>query len=302
MNSPSIGSRSKAAPRLKIVLVPQMFLLAYSLMASALIGSAATADDPCDGKAPVIKHGYLEHAEQDEGIILKRDVVDLVDRLDDKAKRDAFYRRFAGIYLTQELERLLANIRSQWPDMVEVRVRGRWNPGTLVLQLEPFLLETVLRNLPEEGASAPLCTGHAAFDALNQTVNVRGVMTYPGINAILIAFDRRNDILFTALKYEAIEGVKSARPDAVLGDGSGIQAQWSNDKWYVVFRKAWGDCPAGCIHSELHYFIEHGVNVERLYHEDAEAIPEFAEVLAAHGWRQRGAGTGFDEGLVDPGC
>ncbi len=126
-------------------------------------------------------------------------------------------------------------------------------------------------------------------------------MTYPRINAVLITFDPRSDILLTASKYKAIEGVKNARPDASLGDGSGIQALWSDDKWHVVFRKAWGDCPSGCIHSELHYFIEHGVNVVRVNHEDAAAIPQFAEVLAAHGWRQRGAGTGSDDSSADPG-
>ncbi len=153
-----------------------------------------------------------------------------------------------------------------------------------------------MSSLSEEGASAPLCTGQAAFDALNQNLNLRGVMVYQRSNAIVISFDPSNDIVSTALKYAAIEGVRHGQPEALLGDGSGIQALWSDDKWYVVFRKAWGDCPSGCINSELHYFIEQGVNVERVSHEDAVAVPEFAEILAAHGWTRRGPEVRADEG------
>ena len=68
----------------------------------------------------------------------------------------------------------------------------------------------------------------------------------------------------------------------------------------MVFRKAWGDCLAGCIYSELHYFIEHGFNVLRVSHEDAATIPEFAEILAAQSWMQRGPGARSDEGSADP--
>ena len=100
-------------------------------------------------------------------------------------RRDEFYRRFDGINLTQELERLLANITAHWPEMAEVRARGHWKPGVPVLDLEPSLREAVVSSLAEEGALAPLCTGHAAFDALNQTVHLRGVMTYPPIKTIL---------------------------------------------------------------------------------------------------------------------
>ncbi len=285
--------------RHQIILALQMLLLASFLMVSTLAGSSAGAGDPCDGKAPVVKHGYLEPTQEDDGIsnrpkrttVLTQNVVGLFRLFDDETRWDEFYLRFDEIDLTQELERLLANIRTGWPEMAEVRARGHWNPGTLVLDLEPSLLQAVVNSLADEGASAPLCTGHAAFDALNQTLSLRGVMAYPRINTILISFDPRNDLVRTALQYEAREGVKNARPDAPVGDGSGIHALWSDDKWYLVFRKAWGDCPSGCIHSELHYFIEHSLKVSRVSHEDAAAIPEFAEILAAHGWTQRGAGA-----------
>ncbi len=149
--------------RCQIALAPQMLLLASFLVVSTLFKPTASAADPCDGNAPVVKHGYLEPTEEDGGIILTHNVVDFLRRFDDEARRDAFYRRFAEIDLTQELERLLANIRTHWPEMIEVRARGRWNPGTLILQLEPSLLEAVVSSLPEEEASPPLYTGYAAF-------------------------------------------------------------------------------------------------------------------------------------------
>ena len=260
----------------------QVLLSVSFLAAWTSAGLSAPAGDPCDGKAPLVKHGHLAPTQEEDGVALAQNVVRLLHLSDDL--------RLEGMDLIRELERLLANIRAHWPEMAEVRARGHWSPGDLVLRLETSLLQAVVKSLAEEGASAPLCTGRAAFDALNQTVGLRSVSTFPRFNTILLGIEPRNDPLRTALKYETIEGVKSARPEARIGDSSDIQALRSDGKWHVVFRKAWGDCPSGCIHSELHYFVEYGLNVSRIDHANAAAMPEFVEILAARGWTRRHAG------------
>ena len=36
-------------------------------------------------------------------------------------------------------------------------------------------------------------------------------------------------------------------------DGSDIAMHKTSGNWHVVMRKAWGDCPSGCIHEETHF-------------------------------------------------
>ena len=192
--------------------------------------------------------------------------------------------------LTDEIARVLGIIRSAWPEMAEVNARPRWEPGTLVLGLEPSLFEAVSVSLPEEeGVSAPFCTGHPGFDALNAAVGLRAVevLSFEYVRAIVIRFDPRESVHFASVSYGDVEGVAYARPDFVLGDGSDIEMLWSDGKWYAVFRRAWGDCPAGCIFSELNFFVEHRGDVKRIDPERAAEIGEFARLLAERGWRQR---------------
>ena len=160
--------------------------------------------------------------------------------------------------------------------MAEVNARPRWEPGTLILSLEPSLFEAVSVSLPEEGISAPFCTGHPEFDALNAAVGLRGVEVLPFeyTRVIVIRFDPRERIYSAGASYEKIEGVVYAEPNFVSGDGSDIEVLWSEGKWYAVFRRAWGDCPSGCIFSELYFFIEHEGKVERIDPERAAQIEE----------------------------
>ena len=248
----------------------------------------------------MVEHGPIEPAERDDGVVLARNVVELLHRLDDQARWEAlweaFPRRSDRLSLIPEMERLLATITSRWPAMAQVRARGGHNPGMVILKLEPSLLAAVEDGLAEEGRSAPLCTGHAAFDALNRSLGARGVVANSRLKTIYIYLDPRTDVLFAALEYNKTAGVDSARPSYPRGDGSGIQALWSHGQWYVVFREAWGDCPSGCIYSELHYFVVHRDDALRVHHRDAVAIPEFVEILAALRWRRRGQAAHSDAG------
>ncbi|MXW22084.1 MAG: hypothetical protein F4X55_05530 [Candidatus Dadabacteria bacterium] len=261
--------------RISIIAVLSMLMTAC-FAGSPVSPSAVISPDVCGDKAPVVTRGSLGRTSETDPVILARRVLGIPG--------------FSGDGLTDEIARVLGIIRSTWPEMVKVNARPRWEPGTLILRLEPSLFKAVSLSLPEEdGVSALFCTGHPEFDALNAAVGLRGVEIFPlkYVHAVEIRFDPREHIYSAGASYEKIEGVIYARPVSVLGDSSDIEALWSDGKWYVVFRRAWGDCPSGCIFSELHFFVEHGGEVERTDLERATGIEEFAEILAKRGWIQR---------------
>ena len=230
----------------------------------------ALSEDLCGGNAPVVTRGSLGRINEADPLIL--------------ARRD-----FLGHSLIDEIARVLAVIRSAWPEMAEVNARPRWEPGTLILRLEPSLFEALSVSLPEEGISAPFCTGHPEFDALNAAVGLRGVEILPFeyTRIIVIRFDPREHVYSAGASYEKIEGVIYARPESMVGDGSDIEVLRADGKWYVVFRRAWGDCPSGCIFSELNFFVEHKGDVKRIDPKRAADIEEFAQILAERGWMHR---------------
>lgn len=270
----------------KISIIAVLWMLVTACFGGSPVSpSAVTPPDACGDKAPVVTRGYLGRTSETDPVILARRVI--VRSADEP---DLGIPDFSGHGLIDEIARVLRTIRSTWPDMVEVNARPRWEPGTLILGLEPSLFEAVSLGLPEEdGVSAPFCTGHQEFDALNASVGLRGVkiLSSEHVRAIVIRFDPHENVRSAAVSYGDLEGVIYAEPDFMVGDGSDIEVLWSEGRWYAVFRRAWGDCPSGCTFSELYFFVEHEGEVERIDPERAAKIEEFAKVLAERGWMQR---------------
>lgn len=261
----------------KISIIAVLWMLVTACFPGSPVSPpAVTSPDACGDNAPVVTRGALEPTSETDPVILARRILVIPD--------------LAGRSLIDEIARVLGIIRSTWPEMAEVNARTRWEPGTLVLRLEPSLFKAVSLALPEEeGASAPFCTGHPEFDALNAAVGLRGVKILPFeyTRVIVIGFGPREHVYSAGASYEKIEGVIYARPEPMLGDGSDIEVLWSEGKWYAVFRRAWGDCPASCIFSELNFFVEHKGNVKRIDPERAAEIEEFAKILAERRWMHR---------------
>ena len=260
----------------RISIIAVLWMLVTACFAGSPVSpSAVVSPDACGDKAPVVTRGTLELTSEADPVILARRILEIPDS--------------SGDGLIEEIERVLGMIRSRWPEMAEVNARPIWVPGRLILSLEPSLFEAVSVSLPEEGASAPFCTGQPEFDALNAAVGLHAVEVLPFeyTRVIVIGFDPHEHVYSAGASYEKIEGVIYARPEPLLGGGSDIEMLWSGGKWYAVFRRAWGDCPSGCIFSELHFFIEHEGEVERVDPERAARIEEFAEILAERNWRER---------------
>jgi hypothetical protein len=263
----------------KISIVAVLCMMVTACFADSRVSPPAViSPDSCGDNAPVVTRGILERTSETDPVILARRVLEIPD--------------FSGHSLIDEIVRVLGIIRSTWPEMAEVNARPRWEAGVLILGLEPSLFDTVSAGLPEEGVSAPFCTGHPEFDALNIEFGLRAVEILPFkyTRVIVIRFDPREHVYSAGASYEKIEEVIYAEPDFVLGDDSDIELLWSGGKWYAVFRRGWGDCPSGCIFSELHFFVEHEGEVERIDPRRAAKIEEFAKIIAERGWTHRPEG------------
>ena len=187
--------------------------------------------------------------------------------------------------LGSEIKRVLSLIRRSYPAMAGVPVWEDYRPATLVLGLEGALRDTVVGTWPEESAFAPPPTGQAAFDALNARLGLRAVRTYRYLDSVALSVDERVNIVPAILAYLMIEGVAYAEPDLAWGDGPDIEAIKVDGTWHVVFRKAWGDCPSGCIFEELSFFTVADGEVVRIEPDQARTMDSFATLLANAGWR-----------------
>ena len=187
--------------------------------------------------------------------------------------------------LGRGIKRALALIRQSHPAMAEIRVREAYSPATLLLGLEGALRDSVVRLWGDEDLSAVPRTGHAGFDALNGTLGLRAVRPYPSLGAVSLHLGERVNIEAAIGAYEAIDGVAYAEPDAALGDGSDIEAAGSKGTWLVAFRRAWGDCPSGCIDQEISFFAVAGDRATRIEPAQARSMAGFATLLANRGWR-----------------
>lgn len=187
--------------------------------------------------------------------------------------------------LGYEIKRTLSLVRRSYPPMAKIPVREEYRRATLLLGLDGALRDSVVGTWGGESASAPPQTGHAAFDALNTRLGLKAVRVFPSLGSVALHLDERANIVAALRAYLAIDGVAYAEPDAWLVDGPDIEAAKVRDTWHVVFRKAWGDCPAGCIFKVLSFFTVADGVVERVETAQARAMDPFAALLANRGWR-----------------
>ena len=181
--------------------------------------------------------------------------------------------------LARELDGVLALVRERDPALATIRARRRQDPATLLLGVEPGLLQAIAGR----GDDGRL-TGDRAFDALNGRLGVRRMRLYPALRIVVLQTGAGIDIDAARRAYAAIDGVAFAEPDARPGDGSDIEAARSAGLWHVVFRRAWGDCPSGCTNAELFCFAVNRTEIRRVEPRLARGMEGFAVLLARRGW------------------
>ena len=231
--------------------------------------AAAPTVVPADSRKPpkVSEAALLAHR------ILARKTDDLL--LDEKRRRD----------LAREIEGFLLRLRYAHPEVAEVPVRRLHRPGVLLLGVKPDLTDTVSRLLGDKKAPVKLLTGKAAFDALNARLGLRAVRLFRRTGVLLMHLSERLNVRAARRAYLQIAGIEYAESDAHLGDGSDIEAAKSGDAWHIVVRKAWGDCPSGCIYKKMFFFTVRGKKIERIEPSKATGMPEFRKLLETRKWR-----------------
>jgi len=60
-------------------------------------------------------------------------------------------------------------------------------------------------------------------------------------------------MLALANKLQSIDGIVSANPDSIFGDGNDIEIfSYTSDEITLLYSVGWGDCPSGCYYR--HYW------------------------------------------------
>lgn len=205
----------------------------------------------------------------------------LMGREDDRLLLDAAERR----ELAGEIVAVLSRIRNAYPAVADIAVRETYATGELILGLEPMLFDAVSSLLEDSTGPVVLRTGYAEFDALNARLGLSVVVQiFQFSGTVVFYFNEYLNVAAAARAYAALERIEYAEPNAYVGDGSDVDAVESEGRWYVVFRSAWGDCPAGCINEVLDFFIVDGDGVERVERTQAMDRIEFRDLVMSRGW------------------
>ena len=184
--------------------------------------------------------------------------------------------------LASEIGQVLMHIRSRYPGMAEVSARPRYRPATLLLTVEGCLLDAIAQRW--NGTDGVRQTGFQEFDELNSRLGLHRLESIPLLDSVIMHFSEHANLHAARQAYLAVDGVVSAEFDAYLGDGPDIAATKASGRWFVTMRKAWGDCPSGCLHSETSFFVVNHMRVERVERESAEDMVEFRSAVPHGDW------------------
>ena len=181
--------------------------------------------------------------------------------------------------LAREIADVLRMVRAAHPDVASVHVRGLFRPDTLILGLEPPMLQRVQGMFDTSGRTVTLRTGAPELDSLNAELGLRGAKLL-GQASVAFCFGPVLNLLPAAAAYSGLDGISYAEPDTYAGDGSDINAARADGDWYLIFRNAWGDCPSGCINEQFSFFVISGGTVSQT---NSGAAP-FRRLMAERGW------------------
>ena len=235
---------------------------AWGADAAPMVVRAGSPNPPVVSEAALLADRIL--ARESDGLLL-----------DEKRRRE----------LAREIESVLKRLRYAYPEVEKISARAAHQPGVLLLGVKPGLFRAVADLLEDKNGPVALRTGNAAFDALNAKLGLQAVRPYHHTGVLVMHVSERANVGAAQRAYRKIAGVEYTEPDAYLGDGSDIEAAKTGGVWHIVIRKAWGDCPAGCIYKKLFFFTVKEGQVERV--EPARAVDTlaFRKLLWIRRWR-----------------
>ena len=224
-------------------------LLAACCVLAAGCSESTRSDAPGETAAPVV----VRPDAWESPMLTEADI--LADRLLRREGNGLLLDAADRQELAGELGPILLRIRDAYPAVADIAVWAGYAFGELLLGLEPSLFEAVMSLLEGQTEPVVLRTGSAAFDTLNERLGLTAVDVFPRFETVIFYFNEYLNVPAAAAAYAALEGIEYAEPNIYLGDGPDIDAVKSAGRWYVIVRRAWGDCPSGCINDELLFFI-----------------------------------------------
>ncbi len=166
--------------------------------------------------------------------------------------------------LISEIKQVLKLVRETYPATAEISAKEVHQPTTLIIGLTSELLESVSELIDDGNRYITLNTGNEEFNALNSRLGVQAILPYKMLDSVILYFKFPVNLLQAQIEYSMIAGVEYAELNSRLGDYSDIEMVKSDNEWFVMFRKAWGDCPSGCLYEELMFFRAREGEVKRI--------------------------------------
>lgn len=237
------------------------------LVAAGLCGMAATHAEDAGGEPPPIREATV-----------------LADRMLWRELPELHLDPAERCAMSVLVEGVLWRIRERHQALAGVTAQRRHTPGVLLARLTRGWADALREAAEADGAGFD--TGIVALDEANGRLGLRGVRVLSG-HTFALEFDRTINVARAAAVYEALEGVEWAERDGVAGDGPNVEMGQHRGAWYVVFREAWGDCPAGCIDQRLWFVTVRGERVRLVPQARAVEMDGFPPLLQAAGWRVR---------------
>jgi hypothetical protein len=184
----------------------------------------------------------------------------------------------------------LGSLRAQFHDSIpplqSITFRPCWMPGEIAGMLT-------------EAASAEVRAGtYTGMDSLNAVLRLARMDTTsfsfsPAQIYYHLHFEGRLHPERLVEMYRDLPSVETVNTGYICFDGSALYPRIIDGGVGYLFRRAWGDCPAGCIFSEFWYFrVRSGVHVEYVGHWDPqnEPAPQWWEEARAPYCEARGGG------------
>ena len=183
--------------------------------------------------------------------------------------------------LSAEIQHILQLVRESKPPITDVSVVEAYSPGVVIVMPQPDFLKHVQSIVATGAESIPFLTGNQQFDQFNTKFGLYAVKIYSNLELMLLYYDPAVNPQHVSdlLTFRFNEHVKFAEPEFFLGDRPTIKVSKSGETWYVLVRRAWGDCPSGCIHQEFHFFTIKENHVKSIPFEESQLLDEFVMLM-----------------------
>ncbi|MBI2913506.1 MAG: hypothetical protein HYY03_06260 [Chloroflexi bacterium] len=187
--------------------------------------------------------------------------------------------------LAGEIDEALRIIKTAYPGVPDVGARWNYVPGAMTLGLDLTFAETLDPAMWDNDFWPPISFGREDLDSLNPRLGLRALL-YPWRYSsawIGLCLDNFVNIPAAVRAYRSIPVVQYADPVWLPGDSPDIAVRKVGETWYVVFRDAFGDCPAGCIGQRLYYFTEQDGEARQFDESEALANSVFGPLAETWG-------------------